>query len=159
MFDDVIDGLRQWARGDYGTEAAVELLVRADGGRWGAPARPWIRLSDDGDGRWWVDWDALATEGAGGPFSGGERRYLAIAASIGDGHPVDLRDATSLDRPLLALVLAAIAHAGGSHQHPIMRPRVITTRNGRTLEMDWPTSELAGPLVAWPEADVGAGQG
>jgi hypothetical protein len=42
---------------------------------------------------------------------------VAIAASLIGDEPVNLSDAvTGLDRPSLTLVLAAIAHANGSHE-------------------------------------------
>ncbi len=41
---------------------------------------------------------------------------LRTAASIADGQHIDLGDvAANIDRRALTLVLAAIAHAGGSH--------------------------------------------
>ncbi len=43
---------------------------------------------------------------------------LRVAASLADGRPVDLADvALTLDRRTLGLVLAALAHAAGSHAH------------------------------------------
>ncbi len=43
---------------------------------------------------------------------------LRAAASLVDGQPADLSDiASGLDRRPLTLLLAAIAHAGGSHEH------------------------------------------
>jgi hypothetical protein len=35
--------LRDWARGCHLTEAAVELLIRACGGRFVDPGQPWLR--------------------------------------------------------------------------------------------------------------------
>lgn len=106
--------LRAWARGGYGTEAATELLIRALHGRFASPSQPWIRIEDDGT--CWIDWDRINPDTTGA-LSGGERRLLAIAASIGGGQPVNLNDAVTIDRNTLDLVLAAIAHASGSHQH------------------------------------------
>jgi hypothetical protein len=40
--------LRDWARGCYSTEAAVELLIRARGGRFVEPGQPWLRTDDRG---------------------------------------------------------------------------------------------------------------
>lgn len=105
--------LRAWARGGYDTEAATELLLRALHGRFAAPGHPWIRIAD---GDCWIDWSQInpATTGA---YSGGERRLLAIVASLGGGRAVNLNDAICVDRDTLDLVLAAIAHAAGTHQH------------------------------------------
>lgn len=102
------DSLRRWAKGMYNLEAAAELLLRGFGGRFAAPGNPWIIFED---GRPWIDFGAIPENV--GALSGGERRYLTIAASLGDGAPVALSDAVYVDRPHLQLILAAIAHAGG----------------------------------------------
>lgn len=53
-----------------------------------------------------------------GAMSGGEQRYLMIAASLGaGGDRVNIsleNEIAGLDRSRLQLVLAAIAHAGGA---------------------------------------------
>lgn len=51
-------------------------------------------------------------------LSSGEQRILDIAASLADDdYRVSLTDVLSgLDRETLELVVAAVAHAGGSHQ-------------------------------------------
>ena len=98
--------LRKWARGAYDTEAATELLIRT---RWAGTEHPWV---EDG----WIDFNNI-TEHIGG-YSGGEQRLLRIAASIGGDELVNLDDVIAgLDRRILDLVLAALAHLGGSHQH------------------------------------------
>lgn len=109
---DIEDGLRAWAKGMDTTEAAVEVLIRAGRVHRGAP---W--LTDAGDGRVGVDVDQLV-DGAG-VLSGGERRLVADAASLLSGrHSIDLGDAVSgIERNGLDLVLAALAHASGSHEH------------------------------------------
>lgn len=103
------EALRAWARGLLPLEAAVELLAGAVGGR--LLHGPWIRR--DEHGRHWFDPDVAAAEG--GYLSGGERRVLAIAASLASAeHPVELNDAvTGIDRQALRCVLQALAHAGG----------------------------------------------
>jgi hypothetical protein len=45
---DTAAGLRDWARGMYATEAAVELLLRAFAGRFAHADQPWIRRRRDG---------------------------------------------------------------------------------------------------------------
>ena len=40
--------LRNWARGCHSTEAAVELLIRARGGRYVDPSQPCLRTDDRG---------------------------------------------------------------------------------------------------------------
>ena len=109
----VHDQLRAWARGLYTTEAATELIIRAFNGRFSTTDHPWIRPTDHGH---WIDFDAISDHL--GALSGGEQRLLRIAASIGSSDPlINLGDEiTGLDRPTLHLVLAAIAHAGGSHE-------------------------------------------
>lgn len=118
------DDLRAWARGMYTTEAATELLLRAFGGKLAAPGNPWVHTSTEPEGpnqvRAWIDFAAIPEEV--GPLSGGERRFLMLAASLAEDVPVVLGDLVSgLDRENLDLVLAAIAHAGGSHQHSDIR--------------------------------------
>lgn len=111
--------LRAWAQGDYPTEAAVELLIRAKGGRFARESQPWIERPRPSSSLCCVDWDRLRYEL--GVFSGGERRFLNIALSMGTSkYPVDLsNDLSGLDDELLLLVLAATAHAAG-------RPRLLS---------------------------------
>lgn len=109
--DDVAAQLRSWARGMYTTEAGVELLIRS--GRVYAGA-PWLHAEDT---RVSVDVDELLV--SAGVLSGGERRLVEIAASLlSKDHPVDLGNAIAgIDRHGVELVLAALAHANGSHEH------------------------------------------
>lgn len=140
-FSRTVCGLRTWARGGYATEAAVELLVRAMGGRFAWPDWPWIR-SNPIAGWYWIDPDAIVT--GSGRLSGGEQRLLAVVAALLDGPPLmDLADTLAgLDRDNLALVLAAFAHAGGSHEDTVLR-----------LTDAGPEFDSPGPLVAWPDDD------
>jgi hypothetical protein len=137
---DVENALLRAAVGDYALEAAVLLL--ANTGCWlpRLQAAGLIAIALDGDaadgGPWaavqWTDLDrALRSGRIGG--SSGELRLLRAAAGLADGQPVDLADLTAgVDREELLLVLAALAHAAGSHEH--------RTDDG----------ELVGPVVAWP---------
>lgn len=133
------EDLRAWAEGDYPSEAAVELLIRALHGRFAQPGNPWI-ITDDG--RCWVDWDAINDDTTAG-LSSGEKSLLRIAASIGGGRPVDLNDTIpGLDRKLLALVLGALAHAAGSHQDSgVVRDTDGTPTHFEDLDSlyPWPT--------------------
>lgn len=118
------DDLRAWAKGMYTTEAATELLLRAFGGKFAAPGNPWVHTSTGPEGpgqvKAWIDFEGIPAEA--GPLSGGERRFLLLAASLAENVPVVLGDVVSgLDRENLDLVLAAIAHAGGSHEHSDIR--------------------------------------
>ncbi|WP_309082314.1 hypothetical protein [Zhihengliuella sp.] len=100
--------LRVWARGDLALEATVALLL---GGGGSLVEGPWVRPGSFG--AFWFDADTASAEC--GHLSGGERRVLAIAASLASAnHPVDLGDAvTGLDPAALRCVLDAMAHAGG----------------------------------------------
>lgn len=141
---ETIAGLRAWARGAYDQEAAVELLVRAFDGRFARPGHAWIVTAARAD-RCAVRLDAtrLAEAASSGPYSGGERRLLAIVASLAGACPVVLAEVIpGLDRTIAALVLAAIAYANGSHEHSdlVLNP---DTGKGRIVRLPglypWPT--------------------
>lgn len=106
------DAVRAWAKGMYPTEAGAELLIHAGRIYQGAP---WLEVLSDR--RVAIDVDVLAQHR--GVLSGGERRVVDVAASLLDPeHPIDLNDAIpGLSRDGVVLVLAAIAHASGSHDH------------------------------------------
>jgi hypothetical protein len=137
---DAAAGLREWARGMYALEAAVELLVRSFGGRFASAGQPWIRHRRGG---YWLDTDALA-EVSGG-LSGGERRVLAVVLALASGGPLaDLADVLAgVDREYLTLILAAFSHAAGSHQHSLVRHDALTASYYRP-----------GPIVPWPDQPV-----
>ncbi|MEJ1116832.1 ABC transporter ATP-binding protein [Paenarthrobacter sp. CCNWLY172] len=114
------DDLRRWAKGMYGLEAATELLIRAFNGKFAAPGAPWVYPSattPEGHAQVaYIDFESIPDQAEG--LSGGERRFLLLAASLAGEVHVVLGDVVSgLDRQNLELVLAAIAHAGGSHEH------------------------------------------
>lgn len=126
--------LRAWAKGIYPTEAGVELLIRHEKAVY--DGAPWIKV--DGD-RAWLDVATLLAET--GAWSSGEKRVVAIAASLIGEERVNLAEVmTGLDRASMDLVLAALAHANGSHQDSDIafdddgRPRIIRP----------------GPLHSWP---------
>lgn len=125
--------LRTWARGLYALEAAAELLIRAQSGRF--LHGPWIRRDKHGT---WIDPSGVDRAGF---LSGGERRLLDIALSLAtDNRPVSLNDALpGLDRRALSLVLAAVAHAGGSHEQSVLV-------DVEPLAFDQP-----GALYPWPD--------
>lgn len=132
-----VTALRAWAAGSYPAMAAVELLARAFGGRFATRGHPWI-VDDDDDGRAWLETRALRSAPA---LSGGERRVLRLAAALLDAEPIDIVDVvTGLDRTHLDLVLAALAHAGGSHEHA-----ALTLDRDGTVHLSQP-----GPLHRWP---------
>jgi hypothetical protein len=111
--------LRKWAKGDYATEAATELLIRAMYGRFAGAGNPWVKK--DGDG-YWIEFDEILDNI--GPLSSGERRILQIAASIGSFNAqVSLKDALwSLDDDNAMLVVAAIAHSANLRGRQVAWP-------------------------------------
>ena len=151
MTTPVHDDLRHWAAGSYPIEAAPELLLRAFHGRFAQPGHPWIRHDD----RYWIDFDAITNETTG-VYSGGEQRMLTLAASLGGSRRISLGEALpGLDRSVTALVLAAVAHAAGSHQHSDMR---VDPRTGGVhfaalnTQFPWPDD---GTAAANPDATIG----
>jgi hypothetical protein len=120
-----LDGaLRAHAAGSLAAAAAAELLI----------AGPWPGRDDfagfvtvtasPGSGLTVavVDWEAAAAAAAPGgglPCSGGERRILALTASLAAGIPVDLRDTvTGLDSRNARLVAGAVLAASGCRDAP-----------------------------------------
>lgn len=105
--------LREWAKGNYATEGATELLIRAFGGRFAQPGQPWVEPVLNNDGMAWIDFEKIPDNI--GPLSSGERGILQIAASIGSMRcTVSLKDALwSLDDDNARLVVTAIAHSAG----------------------------------------------
>lgn len=140
------DELRAYAKGTYTEEAAVELLIRGFGGVFAKPGNPWVHKAGTSPEGYlttaWVDWDTLADEV--GPLSGGERRYLLIASSLAGANPVMLSDVLpGLDRKNIELVLAAVSHANGSHEHS-----GVTISEDGTRMIRGPKP---GPLFPWPD--------
>jgi hypothetical protein len=106
------EGLRAWADGLYTTTAAVELLIRF-GPKLTCGA--WVE-HEPGRGWFWFNTDTIADSAR--YLSGGEFRILTLAASLADdGHRIGLAAVLpGLSRVHLDLVLAAVAHAAGSHE-------------------------------------------
>ncbi|MCG7287165.1 hypothetical protein MHY85_14440 [Cellulomonas sp. ACRRI] len=106
--------LRAWAQGIDALEAATELLIRSGLAR---PVHPWVCRApsvDGGPDDAWIDFAAVSAYV--GPMSPGERRVLLFAASLSDvdaAPSVRLGDLARVRAPRLALLLAALAHAGG----------------------------------------------
>jgi len=137
---DTAAGLRAWARGSYPDQAAVEMLIRAFGGRFARAGHPWICATDDGLG-YWLEGDDIP--GNIGALSSGEQRFLRLVAGLCGGGPVDLTNVCGLDREHAALVLAGIAHANGSHEQSVP---VFNDEHTAIMRMDRP-----GSLYPWPE--------
>ena len=137
--------LRSWAAGSLPLTAAVELLTRCFDGRFAAASQPWIRVEPN-SWTWLDDQDLAASLGS---LSGGERRVLTVVAALADStgtRRIDLTDVvTGIDRENLDLVLAALAHAAGFHEHAgleVSEP----TRTARLVRLP--------SLRAWPGAEV-----
>jgi hypothetical protein len=113
------------ARGLYAAEAAAELLI----------ASPWLHradftrfvqtgtyFTDDTTAIADIDWPSAinALDAGDLPCSAGETRLLRLAASIGEGLPVDLRQAlTGLDDTTIDLTVQAVQHAAGRRAHDV----------------------------------------
>jgi len=112
--------LRRWAAGIYPDEAAVELLIRSGWTKRAALATHRAATLDSAYDVY-IDWDVLGQILDGqvdSPIlaaSGGELRTLRIAHSLARG--ILQETIPGLDRHHTDLVLAAIAHANGSHHH------------------------------------------
>jgi hypothetical protein len=136
--------LRDWAKGILTCEAGTELLIRGFNGRFIQPEWPWMHT--DEEGRTWIEFEAIPEHIDG--LSEGEKRFLRIAASLGGEEPVALSDVVpELDRAILDLVLAALAHAAGSHQDSEMfeQPEgVLSFKPVATLH-PWPKEAPAQP--------------
>jgi hypothetical protein len=135
-----VTGSRAWARGDFAQEAGVELLIRAFDGRFAFRGCPWVRPCEQ-PGWFWIDTEAITEHSVG--LSGGERRVLAVVSSLIGSAPVeDLGGLVAgVDRRHLHLILAALAHAAGSHKH------VELVCHGDELRLD-----PLPALVPWPAA-------
>lgn len=139
--DQIAAGLRRWAKGIYPSEAAAELLIRFNHGR--LLTTPCVEQIGDDHGD---EYAAIYPEGIeeAGYLSGGEYRVLLIAVSlVSPTYRVPLTDVLpGLDRDALALVLATVAHASGSHEHSRM-----------TFDADgiYAGSERLPALYAWPD--------
>lgn len=134
--------LHGWARGAYGDEAAVELLIRSFGGRFAPPGWPWVAPRER-PGEYWLDAEAIHQ--ATGQLSGGEQRVLAVIAALTGSQLLErnLPDVMSgVDRVNQTLILAALSHAGGSHQHSDYQRQADGTY----------TIIEVGALFPWPNA-------
>jgi hypothetical protein len=149
---DLESALLRAAVGDYALEAAVLLLVES--GHWlpRLQSAGLVTIALDGsdtDGGPWaaVQWGDLDRALRAGVVTGssGQLRLLRAAASLADGQPVDLADLTAgVDRDELTLLLAAVAHAAGSHEHAdVVRDDAGAAHPG----------PLLGPVVSWPVRD------
>ncbi|RLU76975.1 hypothetical protein CTZ27_38435 [Streptomyces griseocarneus] len=112
--------LRAHTRGLHSSTAAVELLIAHRGWLHRADFRDQFLFTgtdfDTGEVTTGVDWPQTlqALDHGQLPCSGSEARILRIAASLGAGVPVNLREAlTELDAVNTALVANAVTRATG----------------------------------------------
>ena len=122
--------LRNWAQS---TEAAVELLIKACGGRFVDPGQPWLRTDDRGIT--WLDAQVIARYSHA--VSSGERHILALVEALALGKPLEDVGGlmASLDPYHLDLVPAVLRHAAcEAGRHMILqksrRPVAVMTDNG-----------------------------
>ena len=138
--------LRAWAAGDLALEAATELMITASYGRFVQAEWPWMHPTVHGQ---WIDFSTIPVQI--GALSGGEQRFLQIAAALDDGETtVNLgRCLAGLDRQHVHLVLAAVAHAAGTHQHQQLTFRpdggLTVDRPGSMYRWDQPATPAAAP--------------
>jgi hypothetical protein len=139
--ESVAADLRRCAKGLYGLETAVELLIRAFGGRFARTGYPWVVEGESR--RFWLDADQIGTFAGG--LSGGERRILAVVHALATDEPWHaMSGVAGLDRRHQVLLLAAIAHAGGSHEHA----------DWRRGDDGYSTVVQLGSLYPWPPAET-----
>ena len=149
---DLESALLRGAVGEFTAEAAVLLLSNT--GHWlpALAAADLIHVETDDDDTApptgqvpGISWAAIAWTGLEPALtdrrikgSSVQLRILRAAASIADSQPVDLGyTASGLDRRNLQLLLAAISHAAGSHEH-------------RATNSGGHRDDPLLPLVAWP---------
>jgi hypothetical protein len=107
---EIASELRNWARGCNSIEAAVELLIKACGGRFVEPGQPWLQT--DNRGITWLDAQTIALYSHA--VSSGERHILALVEALALGKPLEDVGGlmASLEPSHLDLVLAVLRHAG-----------------------------------------------
>ena len=82
-----------------------------------------------------------------GVCSGGERRLIRVAHDIAVG---PMSDIGYLDRANVALVLAAVSHAAGTHEHGD-HVYTVDAESGE-MRREAATPENSGPLFPWPSS-------
>lgn len=114
--------LREWTEGHLPSEAGVELLIRQGS----------LLITGENGAALDAETTIQRSLRHRGHLSGSQRRTADVAAALLNGSAIDLRETFGgLDRRDLQLVLAALAHAAGGHQHaelnpnPGVRPQVL----------------------------------
>jgi hypothetical protein len=160
--EDRNQALRRWAKGIYYMEAGAEVLIRS-----GFAAKMdkagYLEQSDAfGEGRpagHMAYPNAAGYYMNGGYLSGGESVIMRFAAAMlrqkvdeDDEEPITfpLDEIARLSRGWQALLLAAMSHAGGSHEH-YPHPEIVE-RDGKAVLVTAPRDEKLPPLFPWPES-------
>lgn len=134
------DAVRRWAQGVYPVEAGAELLIRQ--GKAIRENAPWLQEIGPEGGQRMVAIDTDMLWDKSGAWSGGEQRVVNIALSLLNSEfTVKLHNAVSgLDAVHVELVLAAIAHAAGSHEacRPIIDDGNLTGYTEPVSAHPWP---------------------
>ena len=154
-------GLLAAAHGSYPDEAAVRLLIVH--GAWlrrGDFREQFVTPDQNQAGTARIDWPRAVRETAEWVVVPADRAILTIAASLA-GYPnpesaaadrwtpIPLRwELTNLDRRDTALVLAAISHATGAHDH--VEHLAEDLPNGQAAVTNTSPRINLGPLFDWP---------
>ncbi len=137
---EIEDAVRRWAQGVYPVEAGAELLIRQ--GKAIREKAPWLQEIGPEGGQRMVAIDTEMLWAKSGAWSGSEQRLVNIALSLLDSEfTVKLHNAVSgLDADHVELVLAAVAHAAGSHEarRPIIEGSKLTGYTEPVNAHPWP---------------------
>lgn len=163
--DQLDAALARTAAGRYAHEAALRLLL--EHGEWIArlaqaglidlddddPGDPQTqRLAPAGERYAWIRWTHAVDAIESGQLyaSGSSSRILRIAASLASDSTLNLEDAVSgLDRTNLTLVLAALSHANGAHEHREYLLPAADDGQPPVITPSTPRVDL-GPVHPWP---------
>jgi hypothetical protein len=148
------DAVRRWAMGVYPTEAGAELLIRH--GKALREGVPWLRDVGSWRGPRMVAISPETLWVESRAWSDSERRIVNLAISLIDSEVmVNLKDAVyGLDSRNLELVLAAVAHAAGSHEANAPGRPLEDGRRGPANLFPWPRGWTVGSPVAAPRQVV-----
>ncbi|WP_454295882.1 hypothetical protein [Salana multivorans] len=106
--------LREWTEGHLPSEAGVELLIRQGN----------LLVTRENGTAFDAETTIRRSLRHRGHLSGSQRRVADVAAALLTGGTIDIREVFSgMDRRDLQLVLAALAHTAGGHQHAELNPQ------------------------------------
>jgi len=167
--EDLSELLRTSALGGRARVAAMELLIRSNVWLHRDSFRDVCVVVEGPTARWpgqahvaYINWEAVGEAltaydaGEGGGWvegcSDGERRLIQIAYDIAAG---PMSEVSMLARGDVALVLAVISHASGTHERAGGSDHVYETdpETGGVLRIP-ATPENSGPLFPWPSVPL-----